>query len=76
MLRSHRPISAFKKARGIRGVRAVLALVLVSSSHADAPSAPQPRLSSGARPSLFRSRPGSRLRGRRVRDEGASGGRA
>ncbi|MGW5378970.1 hypothetical protein ACWESM_26395, partial [Nocardia sp. NPDC003999] len=44
---------------------------LVASSYTDAPSAPQPRLSSEARPSIRRSRPGSRLRGRRVRDEGA-----
>ncbi len=40
------------------------------SARFDAPSAPQPPVSSEARPSMRRSRPGSRPSGRRVRDEG------
>ncbi len=45
-----------------------------SEFHIYAPSAPRPRVSSEARPSMHRSRPGSRPSGRRVGDEGASGG--
>ncbi|MGW5380868.1 hypothetical protein ACWESM_36045, partial [Nocardia sp. NPDC003999] len=43
----------------------------IASSDTYAPSAPQLPVSSEARPSIRRSRPGSRVRGRRVRDEGA-----